>query len=86
MSGLDYTPAGSPPSQLQDLTAFVYTELQRISDSMRVVDLIHLETTGTAPSKASDGDIRFADGTGWNPDGGGAGVFVYYGGSWRRMA
>lgn len=46
--------------------------------------LIQMTKTTSAPGSTAEGDIRFADGSGWNP-GGGKGMYAYYSGAWNKL-
>ena len=47
--------------------------------------LITMDQWNAAPAKPQDGMIAYADGTNWNPGGGGQGFYGYYGGAWNRL-
>ena len=66
-------PAPVSPEQLPD---YLFNELNRVGDIIFNLDTLRLEQTNVEPSKARDGDIRYADGTNWNP-GSGRGIYVY---------
>ena len=66
-------PAPVSPEQLPD---YLFNELNRVGDIIFNIDTLRLEQTNVEPSKARDGDIRYADGTNWNP-GSGRGRYVY---------
>ncbi len=59
-------------------------ELQRIASAMSAIADGHLDLTTVAPTKPRSGDIRYADGTSWNP-GGGAGIYAYHSGAWNKL-
>jgi hypothetical protein len=44
-----------------------------------------LEQTNVAPDKPRNGDIRYADGTNWNPGGTGEGIYAYTNGAWAKL-
>lgn len=73
------------PYDIADLPRFLYTELERISAAINLLALGHLDVTYVAPSKPRQGDIRYADGTDWNP-GSGAGLYYYNGSAWTFIA
>lgn len=77
-STVQYAPNPVPQEGLQQ---YLFTELQRISAAIQALADGHLDKSYAAPSKPRDGDIRYADGTTWNP-GSGAGVYVYKTSSW----
>ena len=66
-------PAPVSPEQLPD---YLFNELNKVGDIIFNLDTLRLEQTNVEPSKARDGDIRYADGTNWNP-GSGRGIYVY---------
>ena len=70
-----------------DLTSFIVTELSKIGQAMETQDeQLNLKTLYAEPKKFRDGTIVRADGTTWKPNGtGGAGVYCYYGGSWKLL-
>lgn len=70
-----------PPSDINQFPAYVERELLKVKMAMDLLALGHLDETFVAPTKPRNGDIRYADGTSWNP-GGGRGVYVYKGSSW----
>jgi hypothetical protein len=75
---------GYAPSQLPDDAAemqrFFSSELQKIATAIAGLSVGHLDKTTVAPAKPRDGDIRYADGSLWNP-GSGVGVYYYKGAS-----
>lgn len=70
-----YTP-GQAPDDTKEFQRYMYNELLRISAVLNAVSLGHLDKTTVAPTKPRDGDVRYADGTLWNP-GSGQGVYYY---------
>ncbi len=74
-SAVSYTP-GQVPADAKDLARFIREELDKIAAGMALLAAGHLDPTHVAPDKLSDGDIRYADGTDWNP-GSGRGVYIY---------
>lgn len=80
ISTISYT-----PGILQGLDD-VRNELFRISGIIAILAAGgHLDKTTVAPTKPRDGDIRYADGTLWNPGGGGEGAYMYYNSAWNRL-
>ena len=64
---------------------FLQQELQNIASAMQSPsDGVILRTLYAAPSRIYEGLTVLADGTTWNP-GSGAGVYTYYGGSWKKL-
>lgn len=78
-----YVP-NSPPSDSKDIGVYVYNELVRIAGVLSLVAAGHLDKSYAAPSKPRDGDVRYADGTSWNP-GSGAGIYYYNGSAWVKL-
>lgn len=73
------------PYDIKLFPKYLNNELLKIEESLiSQKDLLSLSTTNVAPSKVDDGDIRFADGTDWNP-GAGAGIYAYYSGAWNKL-
>jgi hypothetical protein len=60
---------------------FLFDELKKISVAINGLALGHLDQTTVLPTKPRDGDLRYADGTLWNP-GSGKGVYVYKATAW----
>ena len=75
---------GPLPEKKEDLGIYVVTELKRLGNIIFNQSVMRLEETNTAPAKPRDGDIRYADGSNWNP---GAGVGIYWcdGSSWNKL-
>jgi len=55
---------------------YVYRELQRISQEMNFIRDGHLDVANVEPDKPRQGDVRYADGTNWNP-GSGEGIYFF---------
>jgi len=75
---------GPLPENVEDLGGYVVSELKRLGDiilnqSLMKIDRIHIE-----PTKPRTGDVRYADGTDWNP-GSGEGIYFYNGTSWVNL-
>lgn len=75
-----YAP-GVVPEDLPSLVRFLQLELYNIKSGLDSVADGHLDKSYTAPYKPSDGDIRYADGSYWNP-GSGPGIYRYNGSAW----
>jgi len=71
-------------SSLEQLTRYVRDMEQRVSLAVQLLALGHLDVVYTAPNKPRDGDIRYADGTSWNP-GSGRGVYVFKVNTWAFL-
>jgi|TARA_R110000824_G_scaffold150350_2_gene320934 hypothetical protein len=76
VKSVTYYQPGSIPENPEYLGEFVIRELNKLGDIIYNVAQLRLEQTNVAPVKPRDGDIRYADGTNWNP-GSGQGVYVY---------
>jgi hypothetical protein len=64
---------------------WLYDELQRVGTGMRqpaglLFDVLHVE-----PERPQDGTLVFADGTDWNPGGGGGGLYQRVAGAWVKL-
>ena len=69
------------PSQLR---RYLQDEFLRVSAAINALAAGHLDKVYAAPDKPRDGDIRYADGTTWDP-GSGAGIYYYDGASWHLL-
>jgi hypothetical protein len=78
-----WTPNPAPVGN-ENLSDYLFHELNRLSDVLFNLDVMRLEQTNVAPNKPRDGDMRYADGTNWNP-GSGAGIYAYIGTSWTKL-
>ena len=84
-SVIAYTP-GPIPSDPKELQRYLREEFEKIAAAVKALADGHLETSYVAPAKPREGDIRYADGTQWNPVGAGAARFVgYRAGAWREL-
>lgn len=73
------------PSDPQDLPRFLDEMFQEIRTVLELVRDGHLDVQNVAPTKPQQGDIRYADGTGWNP-GSGEGIYFYdSSGAWVKL-
>lgn len=75
----------SAPQELP-LAARVYLDraMAQIQGVIRLLAAGHLDQTRVAPSRPRDGDIRYADGSSWNP-GSGEGAYMYYAADWNPL-
>jgi len=64
-----------PPSDPEDIPIYVVAELKRLADILLNQATFRLEVTNEAPGRPRTGDIRFADGSNWNP---GSGTGIYF--------
>ena len=79
-----YTPTNIP-ANVEDIGKVVYDNLVKISAVLELLRDGHIDVVYAAPTKPSRGDIRYADGTTWNP-GGGEGIYFYNSaGSWVQL-
>lgn len=83
ISSACYAPQ-SAPSDLEGMRRFLDDELRKIAAAFLMLAAGHLDKTTVAPAKPRDGDIRYADGTSWNP-GGGAGIYWFNGTTWTKL-
>jgi hypothetical protein len=76
-------PAPVTPEQLPD---YLFNELNRLGEIIFNQNLFRLEPTHVAPGtttigvfkdKPRAGDIRYADGSDWNPGGTGEGIYFF---------
>jgi len=73
------------PGKTEDLPRFLDDTFIEIQNVLEVVRDGHLDVVYTAPDKPRQGDIRYADGTSWNP-GSGEGIYFYNSaGSWVKL-
>jgi len=79
-----YAP-GPLPIDPQDLGVHVINELKSLGDIIFNQATFRLERTNVAPDKPRLGDIRYADGSNWNP-GSGEGIYFYNSaGNWVKL-
>jgi hypothetical protein len=83
ISSIAYTP-GDPPRDPEQLQRYLREEFTKISVAISLLAAGHIDKTYAAPVKPRDGDVRYADGTTWNP-GSGAGVYLYKGSAWAFL-
>lgn len=84
LSTVFYVP-GDVPSDKEQLPRFISDELLKMQIAINALAAGHLDETHVAPDKPRDGDIRFADGTNWNPGAGGQGFYGYYNSTWNKL-
>ena len=83
------------PVKPEDLPDYLFNELNRLGEIIFNQNLLRLEPTNIAPGtttigvlkdKPRAGDIRYADGTNWNPGGTGEGIYFYDGSAaWVKL-
>jgi hypothetical protein len=85
---MSFQPTSTQATSVADLRSWISNELVRVSNAF----LISSQTTTlslltVAPAKPQIGQIVFADGTKWNPDGSsGRGLYYYDTGGWIHIA
>lgn len=75
IGSIGYAPEGDVPLDPLELQRYLRNEILRISNAINALAAGHLDMQTVAPAKPRNGDIRYADGTLWNP---GSGVGIYY--------
>ena len=83
ISSVGYTP-NLPPEDAAEMRRFVFEEFQRVAGAIQALAAGHIDVSYAAPTKPRKGDIRYADGTSWNP-GSGAGIYYYNGSAWALL-
>jgi len=79
-----YSPA-PVPSNVDDLPSYLEVEFRRMSAVIGNLADGHYDVLHVAPSKPRTGDVRYADGSDWNP-GSGEGVYTYLSsGAWSKL-
>ena len=61
----------------EDLGMYVVTELKRLANTILNQAYFRLERTHVAPTRPRGGDVRYADGTNWDPIGSGEGIYFF---------
>ena len=73
------------PSTAEDIPSYLQTELDRIAAVISNIAEGHFDTSNVAIEKPRAGDVRYADGTNWNP-GTGEGLYIYLStGAWSKL-
>ena len=75
---------GPLPEEVESLGGYVISELKRLGNIITNQSIFRLERTHIAPARPRVGDVRYADGTDWNPSGG-EGIYFYNGTSWVKL-
>lgn len=70
------------PYETKYLSEFLTRELAKISIAINSNDIV---VTYVEPEKPRDGDTYLADGTEWNPNGTGQGVYTFYNNTWNKL-
>lgn len=71
-------------SEHDDLAQYIGVELRRIANTLDQLATGHIDPSYSAPDRPKDGDIRYADGTSWNP-GSGEGFYGYANSAWAFL-
>jgi len=80
-----YTPA-PVPNNAEDIPAYLRQEFERMSGIINNIADGHFDVSNVAPEKPRTGDIRYADGSNWNPGSTGEGVYIYLStGAWSKL-
>ena len=84
-STVSYSP-GIVPSDPKEYQRFFGDEFRKIQAALDALAAGHLDKIYVEPTKPKDGDVRYADGTDWKPNGvGGAGIWYYNGTTWTQL-
>tara|TARA_R110002020_G_scaffold110743_3_gene255849 strand:+ start:568 stop:846 length:279 start_codon:yes stop_codon:yes gene_type:complete len=75
---------GPLPENVEDLGIYLVTELKRLGGILYNQATFRLERIHEEPQRPRAGDIRYADGTDWNP-GSGEGVYLFNGTVWTKL-
>ncbi len=71
-------------ADIESLWRYIDEELNLISREFSEMSTVELRPSNVEPAKPREGMLVYADGVNWNP-GGGAGVYVYSGGTWVKL-
>lgn len=82
-NSIAYVPESTPDDD-KLLRSHISNEFRKIQMAITSLAAGHLDITHVAPTKPREGDLRFADGTNWNP-GSGQGIYAYYGAAWVKL-
>lgn len=80
---INYQP-GDPPSDPTQQQRYLREELLRIKGAFDALAAGHIDPTFAPPAKPRRGNVRYADGTQWNP-GSGEGIYYYNGTAWKLL-
>jgi len=75
---------GPLPEQVEDLGGYIVSELKRLGSILLNQSIFKLEPVHIEPARPRKGDVRYADGTDWNP-GAGEGIYWYNGTAWAKL-
>ncbi len=74
-----------PPSDPKLLPRYLSNEFTKIQTAINALAVGHIDKSYVSPGKPRDGDIRYADGTSWNP-GSGIGLYQFDGTNWIPLS
>lgn len=81
MSNIKYTSLPTP-NNVDEIPEYLKNELRKISEAINNISDGHYDEVHVEPPKPREGDLRYADGTNWNP--GQGNNFYYFDGTiWR---
>lgn len=80
---ISYAPT-EPPEDPQQLRRWLKDEFQLVSNAVTLLAAGHFDVTYVAPAKPRRGDVRYADGSSWDP-GSGTGIYYYSGSAWVNL-
>ena len=73
------------PSTPEELSSYLQAELNKLSIAINNIADGHFDTSNVAITKPRAGDVRYADGSNWNP-GNGEGLYIYLSnGAWSKL-
>ena len=73
------------PVTLEEIPSFIDSMLLEVRTVLDLVRDGHLDVSNVVPSDPQQGDIRYADGSNWNP-GSGEGIYFYNAaGAWTKL-
>jgi hypothetical protein len=67
--------AANVPAKAEELSQFLNDEIPKLWAAIKALAAGHFDVTYVAPEKPRPGDVKYADGTSWNP---GSGEGFYY--------
>ena len=74
------------PTEIEDIPRFLDNMFLEIRTVLDLVRDGHLDVTNVEPTNPYQGDIRYDDGTNWNPGSGGEGIYFYNAsGAWTKL-
>ena len=76
LGSVQYQPA-PVPNDASQYQAYLRDEFNKLAAAIGTLAAGHLDMQTVAPLKPRDGDIRYANGTTWNPAAGGKGLYMF---------